>query len=176
MKKLGILLRESLQNELKDRIASNNNAFVIGYSSVSASDFNDLRITLKDSGAHLTIMRNSLAKRVFKETQLSETMQLIEGPTALVWDIEDPVIVSKKLKTFAKDHTGLIVKGGYLDKKIIGQDTVKTLADLPTKETLQAMAINAIKYPITGLFNALNHNLRQVLNILKKIGEEKGGS
>ena len=37
------------------------------------------------------------------------------------------------------------------------------------------MAVTAIKYPITGLLNALNHNLRQVVNIFHKLSEKKGG-
>ena len=175
MKKLGTILRESIRSEIKDNIKGNDNAFIVGYSSVSSADFSTLRITLKESGAKLSIVRNALARRTFKESKMEDVSNLIEGPTALIWNIEDPVLISKTLTKFSKDYEGLVCRGGYLDKKIIGEDVVKELSDLPSKETLQVMAVTAIKYPITGLLNALNHNLRQVVNIFHKLSEKKGG-
>ncbi|MFC1594331.1 50S ribosomal protein L10 [Candidatus Omnitrophota bacterium] len=176
MKKLGIILRESVQEELKKNLEDNNNALILTYASIAASDFSQLRMTLRESGARLSIVKNSLAKRVFEEVNLSETLSFIDGPTAIVWGVDDPVIISKALVKFAKEHQGLVFRGGYLDRRVIGQEEVARMADLPTKEVLQAMAVNAIKYPISGLLNALTHNLRTVMNLLKKIGEEKGGS
>jgi len=174
MKKIGLIFKENLEQLINEEL-KDNNSFVINYSNVSASEFNSLRLELRKVGARIFIARNTSAKRALKKTKLEQMLDFIEGPTAFVWGGDEAASVSKILSKLAKEKEGVKVRGGLLDKEIIDEDRVKTLASLPSKEVLQAMALRAIQSPITGLVNVLSGSLRQLVYVVKQLSEKKGG-
>ena len=70
------------------------------------------------------------------------------------------------INKFAKQFNGakFVIKGGFMDGKVIPLEDIMALAELPSKEGLQAMVLGTMLAPITSL--AL---------VLKAIAEEKGG-
>ncbi|HTK64065.1 MAG TPA: 50S ribosomal protein L10, partial [Pseudonocardia sp.] len=61
------------------------------------------------------------------------------------------------LKAFAKDHKGLVIKGGVMDGHPLSTDEVNRLADLESREVLLAKLAGAMKGNLAkaaGLFNA----------------------
>jgi large subunit ribosomal protein L10 len=175
MKKIGLIFRENLEQLIDKEIKDNNNSFVINYSNVSASEFNNLRLELKKVGARLFIAKNTSAKRALKKEKLEKMLDFIDGPTAFVWGADDAVSVSRVLSKFAKEKEGIKLRGGLLNQEIISEDRFKTLASLPSKEILQAMALRAIQSPVTGLLNVLSGGLRQLVYVIKQLSEKKGG-
>ena len=174
MKKIGLIFKENIE-QLIDKELKDNNSFILTYSNVSASEFNNLRLELRKVGAKLFIARNTSAKRALKKIKLDNMLEFVEGPTAFVWGGDEAVSVSKVLSKFAKEKEGVKVKAGLLDKEMIDENRFKTLASLPSKEILQAMALRAIQSPISGLVNVLSASLRQLVNVIKQLGEKKGG-
>ena len=43
------------------------------------------------------------------------------------------------------------IKGGFMDGKVLSMDEIMALAELPSKETLQAQALGMMLAPITSL-------------------------
>ena len=175
MKKIGVLLKENIEQIIEKEIKDRNSTFIINYSNVSASDFNNLRLELRKVGASVFIAKNTSSKRALKKTKLDEMLDFVEGPTAFIWGGNEAVPVSKVISKFAKGKEGVKVRGGLLDKEVIDDDRINTLASLPSKEILQAMALRAIQSPITGLLGVLNGSLRQVVYVIKQLSEKKGG-
>lgn len=175
MKKIGVLLRENIENLIDKDLKANNNAFIINYSNISATGFNDLRLELKKVGAKIFIAKNTSAKRALKKRKLDKMVDLVKGPTAFVWAGDEVISVSKVLAKFQKEKEGLKIAGGLLEEEIVDENRVKSIASLPSKEVLQAMALRAIQSPITGLLNVLSGSLRQLVYVLNQLGEKKGG-
>ena len=74
------------------------------------------------------------------------------GPTALAISTTDDVVAPAKiLADFAKTHENFTLKAGYLEGKAIGEDEVKKLAAMPSKETLIAQVLYSFNYPIMQL-------------------------
>ena len=79
------------------------------------------------------------------------------GPTAIAFIQGEPVDAAKAIKTFAKDHKALVIKGGYMDGRPLSVDEVNRIADLESREVLLAKLAGAMKGNLSkaaGLFNA----------------------
>ena len=79
----------------------------------------------------------------------------------------DPIAPMRVINKFAKQFNGakFVIKAGFMDGKVLPLDEINALAELPSKEVLQAQVLGTMLAPITSL-----------AIVLKAIAEEKGGS
>lgn len=175
MKKIGLVLKENIEQSIEKEIKESSNSFLMSYSNISASDFDALRMELSKLGARIFVVKNSIAKRALKKRKLDKMVDFINGPTALISGVNEPVTVSKALVKFAKDREGLKLRGGLLEDEIIDEAKIKILTNLPPKDILQSMVLRAIQSPITGLVGVLSGSLRQLVYVVKQLSERKEG-
>ncbi|MCK5580615.1 MAG: 50S ribosomal protein L10 [Candidatus Omnitrophica bacterium] len=175
MEKVGQIFRKGLINGIKDGVNDNASTFLLSYSSLSASKMDGLRKELHRIGAHVSVSRNRIAKLAFEELDHGKLAENIDRQTAFVWSSADSVEVSKVLMKFAEECEGVSVQGGVLDGNVLMQADVKRLSDLPSKNVLRAQVLQMIISPLTRLASVLNAKTRDVLSILKQLGEQKEG-
>ena len=176
MGKVGEIFRKRLLSDVKEGIAENQGTFVISYSSLTAAQIDELRKSMKDLGVKIFVSKNRIAKLALKEMDCEGLMDGIEDQTAFAWTNNDAAAVSKALIKFSDGNEKIKVKGGLLDGVVLRQADIKRLADLPAKEVLQAQLLAMIVAPLTRLAGALNAKSRDLLSILKQLGEKKGGN
>jgi len=176
MKRVGQLFREKLVNEIKDGFNNHSSIFLLSYSQLSGQDINDFRKNLNKAGANVCASKNTIARLALKDVRQESLAEKISGQTAFVWSNEDSAAVSKILIDFEKEFEGVIVQGGLLDGKILDQSDIKRLSDLPSREVLLSQLLGTIQAPLTRLIGAFNAKSRDLLSILKQLGEQKGGN
>jgi large subunit ribosomal protein L10 len=176
MKKVGQLYRESLVEQIRSEVTKSDHMFLLSYSCVSGGKMNDLRKNLSRAGAHVSVMKNSIARFALKELDYAGLAEQVSDQTAFVWGGADSAEVSKILINFVKDADNIVVQGGLLQGGILEKGDVKRLSDLPSREILLTMLLGAIQSPLTRLAGALNAKTRELLSILKQLSEKKGGN
>lgn len=176
MEKVGQIFREGLLKNIKEGVSESQGTFVISYSSLTAAQMDELRKNMKDLGARIHVSKNRIAKLALRDLEYGDLADEIEEQMAFAWTNEDVASVSKALVKFEKDCENVQIKGGLLDGAILKKNDVKRLADLPSKEILQAQLLGTIIAPLTRLAGALNAKSRELLSILKQLSEKKGGS
>ena len=77
------------------------------------------------------------------------------GMTAIAISGEDPVAPAKVIKEYAEKIESFNILAGYLDGAVVDVDTIKELADIPSKETLIAKMLGSLQSPLYGLAYAL---------------------
>ncbi len=82
-------------------------------------------------------------------------------------------MAAKLLSDFAKETEALEVLGGWIDGKFFTAADVKTLASLPSKETLQAQVVGRLAGLIQGLVFNLNFPLQQFAFVVKAVEQSK---
>jgi large subunit ribosomal protein L10 len=174
MKKLGLLVKEISEKQVKDNLKSSGSFFVVKYSGVSSPDLSSLRQSLKGSRADLFVVKNAVARRALKECGLETMIKSIEGPCGLVFVKDEPVATSKVLYNFTKDHEQLKLEGGFLEDKVIDKKDIEALAKLPSKEVLRAQVVITLKSPISGFVMVLAQTLRKFVICLDQIRIKKG--
>ena len=83
------------------------------------------------------------------------------------------VEAAKVITEFAKDNEQLELKGGVLDGKPLTAEQLSALADLPSKEVLQAMLLGVLQAPSRNLVSLLANVNRQLLNVLVAYKDSK---
>jgi large subunit ribosomal protein L10 len=174
MKKIGLIFKEASENRIKNSIKTTESVFILRYSKLSSPDLTALRRSLVGSNANFFVVKNSVAKRAFKDSGLDGLIKAIEGPCGLVFIKEEPVAVSKIIANFSKDHDQLKVEGGIFKDMILKKEDIDRLARLPGKEFLRAQVVMTIKSPLTGLAAVLNNTLRKFVICLDQIKQKKG--
>ncbi|KUI26073.1 50S ribosomal protein L10 [Mycobacterium sp. IS-1496] len=149
---------------------------VTEYRGLTVANLAQLRRSLGDSATY-TVAKNTLVKRAAAEAGIEGLDELFTGPTAIAFVKGEPVDAAKAIKTFAKDHKALIVKGGYMEGRALSIDEVNRIADLETREVLLAKLAGAMKGNLAkaaGLFNAPASQVARLAAALqeKKSAEE----
>ena len=95
---------------------------------------------------------------------LNELDDVLNGTTSLATSAGDPIAPMRVVNKFAKQLNGkFTIKGGFMDGKVLSLDEIMALAELPSKDVLQAQALGMMLAPITSL-----------AIVLKAIAEKNG--
>jgi large subunit ribosomal protein L10 len=142
------------------------------YRGLTVANLAELRRSLAGS-ANYAVAKNTLIKRAASEAGIQGLDELFAGPTAIAFVTGEPVDAAKAIKTFAKEHKALVIKGGYMDGRALSVAEVERIADLESREVLLAKLAGAMKGNLAkaaGLFNA---PASQVARLLAALQEKK---
>lgn len=176
MKKVGQILRENLVDQVTEGVDKNKNVFIFTYSNVSSFQIGELRKKMKQAGADVYVSKNAIAQIALKNLKHDVLAERIKGQTAFVWTSADSAQISKILVGFAKECEQVKLQGGLLEGKILEQNDIKKLSDLPSREVLLAQLLGTIQAPVTRIMFCMNAKSRDLLSILKQYSEKKGGN
>lgn len=174
MEKIGLLVREKIVGEIKDRISQSQGYFFIDFNKVAAFSVNNLRNDLKSSGANIFVTKNSLFKKALKESGYEELSGLLEAETGIVFAQDKGIVEAcKVLVDFSKENETLKIKGAIInDKKVETKDLI-AMSKLPSREVLLQMAVSGIASPLTGFMNALNQIILKFVWVVQEIKNKK---
>lgn len=173
MKKIGLIFKDTMAGRIKNSLKDSGSVFIIRYSGLSSPDLTALRQSLKTTNAQFFIAKNTVIRRVFKDSALDTVIKFVEGPCGLVFVREEAVDAVKALYTFSKNHENLKLEGGFLRERVLDTKDIERLAKLPAKDVLRAQAVGALKAPISGFVMVLNQALRKFVCCLDQIKNKK---
>lgn len=168
-------VKDMIMKQYEALFASTTGAVMINNQLLKSNDNHALRTSLKEKGLHVTLVKNSLAKKVFTGTELEGANDFIEGPTSLVYPVsEDSSVVAaaRELIEAAKAFEGLEFRGAIMDGIKFGPEEIKKLSDYPTKEEAQAKVVSIFLSPAKNLAGAVKSPASNLAGILKTIQEK----
>jgi large subunit ribosomal protein L10 len=131
--------------ELKDRIEGSQALLLTEYRGLTVSDITELRRSLAEGGTGFAVVKNTLMQRAAVEAAIDELESLLEGPTAVAFVAGDPVAAAKKVVDAAKKFPTLVLKGGYMDGRVLSADEAKALAELESREVMLSKVAGMLK-------------------------------
>jgi large subunit ribosomal protein L10 len=150
---------------------------LISIRGISTNKTNTIRAGLREKNIHITIIRNSLAKKAFEGTNLESLSPLLTGASALAYGAESVVDVARELVDLLKKYPDIELKGAVLDGQLFtGEDGVKALSKFPTKDEAIGQAVTLVLSPGRKLVAAIKGPGSKLVGIVKTIEEklEKG--
>ena len=156
------------------KIRLNNSPFliVVDYGGMNVNHFAELRTRLGGAGASLTVVKNTFLRRSIKDAGYPELDVHLTGQTAFVVGEKDICASAKILKTFSSEFEKPKVRAGILDNSVLGTAEILALADLPSKEVLQAQLLALLLQPATQLVRTLNEPAASLARVLQAIVEK----
>ena len=130
---------------------------VTEYRGLTVANLAELRRSLGDSATY-TVAKNTLVKRAAADAGIEGLDELFAGPTAIAFVKGEAVDAAKAIKTFAKDHKALVIKGGYMDGRPLTVAEVERIADLESREVLLAKLAGAMKANLSKAAGAVQRS------------------
>jgi large subunit ribosomal protein L10 len=158
-------------DDLKQRLDGVKTVLLTEYRGLTVLQISELRRQLRAVSAQYKVVKNRLAKVAISSSELDVLKPQLTGPVALIVSKDDPVAVAKTVSSFARTNQALIIKGGYVDGRLMPPDALKALAELPSKEALRAQLVGAVVGPLTQLVSLLQAPQRELAYVLAERGK-----
>ncbi|MDO8507499.1 MAG: 50S ribosomal protein L10 [bacterium] len=166
--------KEELIDIFAERLEKSKAAVFTDYKGLTVEEINEVRSKLRDQGIEFKVIKNTLFGLAVKKAKLDvDPKELANHPVAVAFGYDDEVAPAKVVFNFAKDHEQLEIIGGILEGKSIDAQSVKSLAQMPSREELIAKMIGSMNAPVTNFVGVMHANLRNVVGVLNAIKEQK---
>jgi large subunit ribosomal protein L10 len=159
-------------DEIKSRVDKTPYVLLTDYTGMQVPQFNELRNRLSGAKAELRVIKNTLLRRALKDSNLPDLESYLHGQSAVVMGESDVSAAAKVLKNFAAEFQKPKIKVGILDKSILEPADIMALADLPSKEVLQAKLLGLLLAPASTLVRLINTPASQIAQVLKAYSDK----
>ncbi|HZD80067.1 MAG TPA: 50S ribosomal protein L10 [Actinomycetota bacterium] len=155
---------------LKERIQGSEALLLTEFRGLSVHDATELRRSLADT-ARFSIVKNTLMKRAAGDAGVAELGALLEGPTAVAFVSEDAVTAAKRLVDAARRYPALVLKGAFMEGKVLSAEQARALAELESREVMLSQVAGMLKNEMAraaSMFQALQGRFLGLLEAFKE--------
>lgn len=160
-------------SDIKEKLEGAEAVFLTEYRGLTVKAVQELRRSLRDSGAEYKVVKMTLAKRAAGDAGIEGLDDYLLGPTALAFANRDPVATAKALKDFSKNNEILVLKAGYLSGSVLTPEEVSKLADIEPREILLAKIAGAAKAPLVKAAGYFSSFTRDAASMFSQLLEKK---
>ena len=164
--------KPTIVEDVKLRLNNSPFLIVVDYGGMNVDHFAELRTRLSGAGAAMTVIKNTFLRRSIKDAGLPDLDAHLSGQTAFVVGEKDICAAAKILKNFSAEFEKPKIRAGILDNSVLETAQVIALADLPSKEVLQAQLLGLLLMPATKLVRTLNEPAASLARVLAAIAEK----
>ena len=168
--------KETIIAETVRLLSESETLYVSDYRGLTVTEITQLRGELRQHGARVKVLKNTLTRRAVEEAQREEIVPLLSGPTAITFCGDDPVGPAKALVNFARTHPMLEVRGGILQGSILDLSDIKALSLLPPRDALIAQVVGTLAAPISGLLTVLQGTVSGLVRTLQQVRDQKAAA
>lgn len=138
--------------EVVSKIQAAQSLVVFDYRGLNAEEVTNLRSDMRKAGVEYVVLKNGIVERAAKAAGIQESFcELLKGPSAFAFGVEDAVAPAKVLKEAVKKYKKCEIKGGLINGVVTDAAGMNTLADLPSREVLLARMLGSMLSPVSGL-------------------------
>ena len=156
--------KQAIVAALTEQLKNAASGVLVDYKGITVAEDTALRVELRQNDVQYGVVKNTLVRFAMNNVGLNELDDVLNGTTSLATSAGDPIAPMRVVNKFAKQLNGkFTIKGGFMDGKVLSLDEIMALAELPSKDVLQAQALGMMLAPITSL-----------AIVLKAIAEKNG--
>jgi large subunit ribosomal protein L10 len=168
--------KESIVKEVKE-VASNASSLVISDArGLKVSELSQVRKEATQSGIHIQVIKNSLAKLAFEGTDFGCSDEVLVGPSLFAFSFEEPGAAAKLLKSYAKNFDALEIKDLVVEGQLLDGSQIDVLAKLPSREEALTLLASVLQAPIGKFATLLNEVPSKLARVLTAVNDNKKAS
>lgn len=172
------MTREEKQIELQgltETISGLSSFYLADSSTLNVAKINQFRGLCFEKDVTFRVVKNTLLKKALEssEEDFEQLYDLLAGPTALMYSptAKNAAVV---LKEFREDNEKPVLKGAFIDGSFyIGDDKIKELASLKSKEELIGDVLGLLQSPAKNVISALNSGGSTIASLLQTLSEKE---
>jgi len=147
--------KKSIVAEVSAIAAEAHSVVAAEYHGLTVDEMTALRVSARNSGVYLRVVKNTLARRAFEGTDFECMNDGLVGPLVLAFSQEDPGSAARLVKDFAKDHDALVTKMVSIGGEMLAPTELDRLAKMPTKDQAISMIMALMMAPTEKLARTL---------------------
>ena len=130
---------------------------LVSLAGLTVAESEALRATLDEKGAGLSMVKNSLARRVLADKGYEFDGEVLSGNVAIAYGSTEATITAAKVfsKSELKKAGKVALRAGVLEGNALSPEDAEALAEVPDKDTLRAQLVGVIQAPLRGLAASL---------------------
>lgn len=149
-------IKQPIVDEIKGYAADAKAAVLVDYRGLTVEQDTKLRKALREAGVVYKVYKNTMLVRAFEGTDFAQLDKDLEGPTAVAFSVEDETAPARVLNDFAKEAEALQFKSGVVAGTYYDEAGIKTLANIPSRDTLISKLLGSLQSPVTNMARVLN--------------------
>ena len=156
--------KQAIVAALTEQLKNASSGVLVDYKGITVAEDTALRNELRQNEVQYGVVKNTLVRFALNNVGLEGLDDVLNGTTSLATSAGDPIAPMRVVNKYVKQlNDKFVIKGGFMDGKVISLEEIQALAELPSKEVLQAQALGMMLAPITSL-----------AIVLKAIAEKNG--
>ena len=168
-------IKEMIKAELLGKFQGVTSVAICEFTGVDAVSTNKIRGQLLEKDIRVAVVKNSLARRAFREVGLEAVATVLQGPCAVVYGADSVVTIVRELLDLKKTTPALTVKAAVLDGEVFPAERIEELSKYPNRAEAIAKAVGAVLSAGGNLVGAVTGPGGALAGILKTIQENQGG-
>lgn len=170
---LGLEDKKAIVADVAETAGSALSLVIADARGVNVTDMTALRAKAREENVVLRVVKNSLAKRAFTDTEFSCVDDALVGPSIFGFSMEDPGAAARLFKDFAKENDDFEVKALAVGGELMGSDKIDVLAKLPTREQALSTLANVMLAPVTKFVRTTNDIPGRVVRVVDQVAKQK---
>ena len=150
------------------------NLFLASFQGLTVGQDTELRRGIRATGSKYKVIKNTLARRASKDTDIESLQDKFTGSSAVAYNEKDPVALAKTLTTYAKNNPLFVFKAGVVEGRVVDLADLEQLANLPSKEELISKLMFLLNSQAQRLATAVGGVARSLAGVLNQAAEQKG--
>ena len=156
-------------NDLTGQLKEAKGLLLVNYSGLGVKAQQDLKARLKETGAKMVVVKNTLLKRAGESAGIDKSLldeSILQGQTALVIAGEDPVAPIQVIGKFAKEFETPKFKVGIVDGTFQDSNALSKISSLPGRDALLGQLLGSLMSNLYGLVGTLNTPMQTLVYTL----------
>lgn len=143
--------KQKLVEEIKEKFSKAKSVVFVSFLGTNVENETKLRKDIRDSKNEYKVYKNTLLLRALSDMGVEGVEQYLHGSTSVAFNYNDEVTVAKLVSEAQKENEKLEIKFGILNGKVVDNNYVKALANIPSREALYAQLAFLLKAPVQKL-------------------------
>ncbi|NLI22670.1 MAG: 50S ribosomal protein L10 [Clostridiales bacterium] len=151
-------LKKQAVSEITKKFQDAKSVVVVNYSGLTVEQVTALRAQCRAAKVDYCVLKNTLARRALDDLQITGLDDVLNGPSAFVFGLDDVVAPAKIISDFMeKSKVEVIkVKAGLMGSEIMTAAKVSELAKVPSRDILLARLLGSLQGSISGFVRVLD--------------------
>ena len=170
-------VKEMILRDYTARMGKAQDAVVVSLAGINAIATHRIRTNLARKQMKVTIVRNSLFRKMVDGSAMAALEPVLKGPSAVIYGGASVVEVAREIVATLKDFPKIELKGAVLDGQLFrGDDGVKALSKFPTREEALGQTVGLLLGPARKLAAKVKGPGANIAGLIKAIESrlEKG--
>lgn len=168
--------KENIVTTLTEDFNRTTCTYIVDYQGLNVEQMNNLRREFDKEAVVFRVVKNTLARRAFENTDVAKLAEFFIGPTAIAISDTDPIAPAKVLAKVKKDYEKLQVKAILVEGQQYDVENLIQLSKMPGREELLSKLIGVMQGPLAKFVGVMRGPMQKFVGVLKAIEEKNKDS